>query len=106
MKFSRLLCFADDNKLFMRIEFLEDCVKLQNDLNRLVDWSTSIGLELNIGKCSVMTFSRRHFQIQFSYHVNGTTLERSNGFVLDLGFKLTSSLDPRPHVWTWYVVRL
>jgi len=61
-------------KLFMHIVFKEDCVKLQNDLNRLVDWSKSIELELNISKCSAMTFSRRYSQIKFCRNVNGTTL--------------------------------
>jgi len=39
-----LLCFADDMKLFMHIESQEYCVQLQNDFNRFVHWSKSIGL--------------------------------------------------------------
>lgn len=45
-----------------------------------------------------MTFSKRHSQIKFCYNVNGTFLERSSDLVIDLGTKLTSSLDPRPHI--------
>lgn len=75
LEFNRLLCFADDMKLFMSIESLKNCVKLQSDFNRFVDWSKSIGLELNICKCSIMTFSKRHSQIKFCYNVNGTSLE-------------------------------
>lgn len=48
-----------------------------------------------------MTFTRKQsiFNIiQFSYDVNSTTLERSNDYVLVLGFKPTSSLDPIPHI--------
>jgi len=40
-----------------------------------------------------MTFSIRHSQIQFCCTINVITLERFNGVVLDLGPKLTSSLD-------------
>jgi hypothetical protein len=42
---------------------------------------------------SVTTFSRGHSQIEFRYNVYGTTLERSNGFVLDLGLEITSGLS-------------
>ena len=31
--------FADDTKLFHGISSHEDCLQLQDDLNRLVDWS-------------------------------------------------------------------
>ncbi|KAF0771037.1 putative RNA-directed DNA polymerase [Aphis craccivora] len=85
-------------KLFMCIESLEDCVTLQIDLNRFVVWSKSIGIELNICKCSIMTFSKRYSEIKFIYNINGTSLERSSGLVIDLGIKLTSNLDPRPHI--------
>ncbi|KAL4104718.1 hypothetical protein QTP88_020000 [Uroleucon formosanum] len=52
---AKLLIFADDMKIFFRIKSISDCHLLQNDLQRLVAWGESLGLALNIAKCSVHT---------------------------------------------------
>jgi hypothetical protein len=46
-----LLMFADELKLFKKIENLSDCSTLQNDLNKLVSWFNNIGLQFNVNKC-------------------------------------------------------
>lgn len=33
-----------------------------------------------------------------SYNISGSEIERADKSVIDLGFKFTSSLDPRPHI--------
>jgi hypothetical protein len=48
-------------KLFLPVRGFHDCLKIQGDLNRLVDWCGANSLELNVGKCKLITFSRlRH----------------------------------------------
>jgi hypothetical protein len=42
------LLYADDLKLFYNIRSEQDCVRIQNDLCRVVSWRESNGLELNI----------------------------------------------------------
>jgi len=64
---SRLLCFADDMKLYKLIRTLEDCSLLQNDLDRFVTWSESLGLNLNIAKCRSMSFTRNRSPIIHTY---------------------------------------
>ncbi|KAL4149951.1 hypothetical protein QTP88_003802 [Uroleucon formosanum] len=71
---AKLLIFADDMKIFFRIKSISDCHLLQNDLQRLVAWGESLGLALNIAKCSVMTFSRINAAIEHTYTVNNTAL--------------------------------
>jgi hypothetical protein len=45
LKNCELLMFANDVKLFSKIENLSDCSALQNDLNNLVSWCNSVGLQ-------------------------------------------------------------
>lgn len=95
---AKLLIFADDMKIFFRIKSISDCHLLQNDLQRLVAWGESLGLALNIAKCSVMTFSRINAAIEHTYTVNNTALTTCNNYVKDLGFTLTRNLCPNMHI--------
>ncbi|XP_029341306.1 cancer-associated gene 1 protein homolog [Acyrthosiphon pisum] len=44
--------FADDLNIFRRIDSFDDCLSLQDELNTLVLWFKSIGLQFNIDKYS------------------------------------------------------
>jgi len=46
--------FADDTKIWAKITVLEDAGSLQEDLNRLVQWSEKWLLKFNPDKCKVM----------------------------------------------------
>jgi len=48
--------FADDIKLFRKIENLSDCSALQDELNNMVAWFNTIGLQFNVNKCHSMSF--------------------------------------------------
>ncbi|XP_025202952.1 uncharacterized protein LOC112600033 [Melanaphis sacchari] len=85
-------------KIFFRIKSISDCHLLQNDLQRLVAWGESLGLALNIAKCSVMTFSRINAVIEHIYSVNNTALTTCNNYVKDLGFTFTRNLCPNMHI--------
>jgi len=54
----KLLCFADNMKLFMRIDSPNGCIKLQSDLDCFITWFKALGLTLNLDKYCVMTYSR------------------------------------------------
>jgi hypothetical protein len=60
----RVLFYADDKKLFLPVR---DCLKIQDDLNILAEWSKANAFELNVGKCKSITFSRLHHLIESSY---------------------------------------
>jgi hypothetical protein len=47
------LLFADDLKLFIRIESDSDFNLLQNNLDAVVEWSSRNRLSLNTAKCFV-----------------------------------------------------
>jgi len=46
--------FADDTKLWNKVESVADSQKLQGDLDRLMDWSDKWLLQFNAAKCKVM----------------------------------------------------
>ncbi|CAB3996921.1 RNA-directed DNA polymerase from mobile element jockey [Paramuricea clavata] len=48
---STVACFADDTKIFRRIDSITDAMLLQDDINNLQSWSMSSGLVFNKGKC-------------------------------------------------------
>lgn len=74
VKNCELLMFVDDLKLYSKIESVSDFSVLQNDLNNLASWCSSIGLQLNVNKCNSMAFLKHSFSINYSYAINGSSL--------------------------------
>ncbi|CAH2105767.1 unnamed protein product [Euphydryas editha] len=67
LKTSKLLCFADDMKIFARIRTYADAILLQEDLNLLQSYCIKNNLDLNPEKCTIMSFSRRVNTISYEY---------------------------------------
>ncbi len=68
-----LLKFADDTKLGQIIKGPEDSVRLQECLNRLMEWAAKWGMAFNTKKCKVMHIGR-HNQRQ-EYTMGGQVLD-------------------------------
>ncbi|XP_060846337.1 uncharacterized protein LOC132926003 [Rhopalosiphum padi] len=94
---AKLLIFADDIKIFLKIDNLNQCHILQSELDIFASWAHSIGLSLNISKCHVMSFSRQQSPIHHNYSLNGTSL---NCVFLykDLGIHYSPSLNFEHHI--------
>jgi hypothetical protein len=80
----RVLFYADDMKLFLPGGGCRDCLRIQDDLNRLAEWCDANALELNVGKCKSITFSKLCHPIEFSYMLGGNILDRVDS-INDLG---------------------
>ena len=91
------LLYADDVKLFHRIESDEDAATLQADLDRLCDWSKAWKLKLNPSKCQTITFSLRTSPIRSVYNLDGHELVRCQE-ARDLGVLLDAKLTFAQHV--------
>lgn len=74
--YSKFLLYADDLKIFHRIESLEDCEKLQQDLNRVVLFCTENKLNLNLNKCFCISFTKNKSALNYNYLINDNQLER------------------------------
>lgn len=86
------LLFADDMKLFYRIDSYDDCMMMQDDLCSLNSWCLTNRLILNIAKCKVMTYTRKHTAIAYEYSICNTVLDRVNS-VKDLGITFDRKLN-------------
>ena len=93
----RFLLFADDLKLFKIIHDASDQQDLQADLHALDDWCCRNKMDLNIAKCSTITFSKSARPLDFSYTIRGVPLSRVDR-VRDLGVTFHSSLSFNIHI--------
>lgn len=98
VKHSEMLLYADDLKLFKTIERLDDCHKLQQDIDSLIIWSSK-HLKFNTNKCSVVSFTRKtpQFQITFDYEMNNEKLLRKSS-IKDLGITFDSKFTFNDHI--------
>lgn len=86
------LLFSNNVKTFFSILVIKNCVKLQNILDKFMNWCNIFGLLLNTIKCKVMYFYRSQKNMEYDYCSNVQLLERVNQ-VNDLGFLHVASLD-------------
>ena len=93
---SSALLFADDLKIYREIRTKDDCIILQKDLNKIFDWCTDNLLDINIGKCLVVSYTRKVLPINFVYNCKDQLLTRSDS-VKDLGVIFDSKLTFNLH---------
>lgn len=89
--------YADDLKIFRVVSSALDCCALQADVEQVVDWCHRNGMEVNVQKCSVITFTRLFSPIVFSYTLRNCALERVSS-VKDLGITLDTKLRFTEHI--------
>lgn len=83
--------FADDLKIFMKIDCLESCSKLQSDLNELYAWCNENQMTLNVAKCN------RIVPLQTNYRINNSALPKVDT-IKDLGVTFDSKLKLYVHI--------
>ncbi|KAI5751055.1 hypothetical protein M8J77_003777 [Diaphorina citri] len=89
--------FADDLKFAVRVRGGEDVALVQEVLSRLYHWCSSNFMELNIKKCSIMTYHRKKSPLLATYNINGEVLARREK-VSDLGVTFEKDLRFVTHI--------
>ena len=89
--------FADDGKLLKKIVNLDSCKELQDDLNKLQEWSNKWLMNFNTSKCKVMHMGKSKFRPKYEYTLNGKILQVSDK-ERDLGVNITPDLSPDQHI--------
>lgn len=89
--------FADDSKCFRVILGQEDGNALQNDLNRLLDWAKTWGMEFNLSKCKVMRITRKKVPFERDYYLGNWKLNRVI-IEKDLGILISHNLNWNEHI--------
>lgn len=91
------LLFADDLKIYIKFRTQEDAIRLQNDIDKLYEWSVINKLLLNIEKCHVVIFSNKIVPSQQLYRINTLPLAQRSS-VNDLGVIFDDKLKFDEHV--------
>ena len=88
---SKVACFADDTKIFKRIDTASDAALPQQDLGNLEHRSKSSGLGFNEDKCKCQRITRKSRPFQVSYILNESPLTVTP-YEKDLGVWVASDL--------------
>ncbi|XP_074040340.1 uncharacterized protein [Leptinotarsa decemlineata] len=99
IKYSNYLLFADDLKFYRKIDCVQNCSKLQKDIENVYQWSVKNKLPFNTSKCIVMTCTRKKDKIEYAYEMENITLARVSN-VKDLGVRYDSTLSFKKHIET------
>ena len=62
--------FADDKKTGRPIKNIEDARRLQEDLNRLQDWSEKWKMQSNVNKCTIMSVGKENWPVEYTLSNN------------------------------------
>lgn len=89
--------FADDSKISKPISSIDDCHKLQNDLNVANEFFKINRLKLNVNKTKIITFFRGNNPIRFNYTIDNKSIERVTN-IRDLGVILNERLTFNSHI--------
>lgn len=89
--------FADDVKLYSRVDTAADVSSLQTQLDKLCEWSDRWKLKLNPDKCKVLTLTLRRNPVIGVYTIGGVVLERVH-VMRDLGVFLDQRLTFGDHI--------
>lgn len=94
---SKHLLYADDLKIFKVVTSVNDVKLIQEDINRLLIWSSKNGLPVNFDKCFQLTFHRCRGKIISQYMMRSNLLKVVTEFI-DLGVVFDTKLTFIPHL--------
>ena len=89
--------FADDAKIMRRVRNMEECNKLQEDLDKIYEWSKTWQMEFNINKSCVMRFGRSKYRPHKDYQL-GRNISIEVSEEKDLGVTVQNNLSPEKHI--------
>jgi hypothetical protein len=90
ISYSKYLLFAGDLKVHYNINYVRDCKLLQSDINSMQNWCFENGMTLNVGKTTIISFTRKTVGLHFHYKLSNNPISRSQ-CVKDLGILLDSN---------------
>lgn len=92
-----VLLYADDMKIYRKIDSVDDCLVLQGNVNRLERWCQENNMPINVAKCRCVTFSRKSHPCLYPYHIANQSITRTDS-IRDLGVTFDSQLSFNAHV--------
>ena len=89
---SSIAMYADDAKIFIESKSINDCLKLQNDIDAVSHWCKVNQMNFNVSKCKVLTVCRKENPYLFEYKINDVILDSVNE-IKDLGIIIEDKLS-------------
>lgn len=96
-KTSLCLMFADDMKIYRAVNSVQDTIEFQTDIDALVTWCTRNRLHLNISKCKIASYHRKHHPLLVIYSIGEAELVRVTE-IRELGIIFDTKLNFIRHV--------
>ena len=91
------LLYADDLKIYLKVDNLHDCYQLQTNIDNLVLWCNNNRLFLHLNKCYLVTYSRKLSPIVHEYFANNKKIDRCS-FFKDLGVTFDNKITFSLHI--------
>ena len=112
IKHSNILTFADDTKIVLPINSMDDNILLQSDLNSVMAWSNENNMQLNKNKFELLVHKQTtnsanlrlleqlpFFQLPLMYEVSEDFYISPSLSVKDLGITITPDLTWENHIY-------
>ena len=96
---SSIRLFADDCLIYRDIRSPRDAELLQQDLNKVVDWSKKWGMQFNVKKCNILSVTQKDIKnrVGYNYSMDGQPLETTDSTPY-LGVTLNQKLHWDVHI--------
>lgn len=94
---STLRLFADDSLLYLTVSSLNDCQRLQDDLNQLISSTNKWQMTFNASKCFVLRITNKRTIVDYNYTMHGQQLKKVSHNPY-LGVELSSNLSWDHHI--------
>lgn len=89
--------YADDARIYTIVNNPDDARRLQNAINKFVNYCKNKLIEVNIEKSVILSLHRKHTPFVANYHINNQQLKRVNEFT-DLGVLFDQKCDFVKHI--------
>lgn len=91
------LAYADDLKIYARIDSPMDAQLLQHNIDVISNWCINNKIRLNIDKCCIVQYARTRDPLRTDYSIDNQIL-RSESEITDLGVVFDSQLTFTNHI--------
>ncbi len=90
--------FADDTKIYSRINNINDCIMLQGNLNSLEEWAQKWNMRFHPDKCKILRVGKNHPPFQYTMLDNGQQCDLEEVAIeKDLGITIDNQLSFETH---------
>ena len=97
IRYSGLLLFADDGKIYHVIECVHDAEEPQCDLDAFALWCSNNSLPLNVNKCKVVRLTNKKDPIIFEYKLDNKPVTSCKE-IKDLGVLFSANGKFNEHI--------